>query len=163
MEATGMRTTMPLWASGAVALILGACSPEAASGPPFRAVAPVGDLMHDVVYPHAEVVWDSVGTVVDFGGTHEIRPENEEQWERVAQSALTLAEAGNLLMMGERAKDSGAWIDHSANLTDAAIAVGEAAHNRDAQAVFDTGGGLYEACTGCHEQYWEKPPSAMRP
>lgn len=119
--------------------------------------------MHDVIYPHAEVVWDAVGTIIDADGTHEIRPASEEEWERVMQSALTVAEAGNLLMMEGRAKDDDAWMLHASALIDAGILAKEAALNRDAEAVFDTGGQVYSACNDCHERYWEKPPSAMRP
>ena len=143
-----------------------ACGPSEQSstpGPPFRPVGTVEDVMHDVVYPHAEVVWDSVGTIVTAEGTNEIRPGNEDEWLHVVQSALTLAEAGNLLMMDGRALDSADWMTYANGLIDAATKVMEAAENRDDQGVFDTGGELYAACTACHEQYWEKPPSAMRP
>lgn len=146
--------------------IWAACGPsEQASptGPPFRTVGTVEDVMHDVVYPHAEVVWDSVGTIITIEGTNEIRPSNEDEWMRVMQSAYTLAEAGNLLMMDGRARDSADWMTYADGLIDAAIQVMEAADRRDDQGVFDTGGELYVACTACHEQYWEKPPSAMRP
>ncbi len=146
--------------------ICASCGPsEQASptGPPFRPVGTVEDVMHDVVYPHAEVVWDSVGTIITVEGTNEIRPGNEDEWMRVMQSAYTLAEAGNLLMMDGRARDTEDWMAYANGLIDAAMQVLEAADNRDDQGVFDTGGELYVACTACHEQYWEKPPSAMRP
>lgn len=146
--------------------ICASCGPsEQASptGPPFRPVGSVEDVMHDVVYPHAEVVWDSVGTIITVEGTNEIRPSNEDEWMRVMQSAYTLAEAGNLLMMDGRARDAEDWMAYANGLIDAAIQVMEAADRRDDQGVFDTGGELYVACTACHEQYWEKPPSAMRP
>ncbi len=136
---------------------------SAGEGPPFKLVASVEDLMHDVVYPHAEVVWDSVGTIITVEGTNEIRPGNEEEWMRVMQSALTVAEAGNLLMMEGRAKDDGDWMTYASGLIDAATLAVEAAEKRDAEGVFDTGGEIYAACTACHEQYWEVPPSAMRP
>lgn len=137
--------------------------PTSQAGPPFRPVGTVEDVMHDVVYPHAEVVWDSVGTIITVEGTNEIRPSNEDEWMRVMQSAFTLAEAGNLLMMEGRARDTADWMTYAVGLIDASMQVMEAAENRDDQGVFDTGGELYAACTACHEQYWEKPPSAMRP
>ena len=146
--------------------IFASCTPSdstSQAGPPFRPVGTVEDVMHDVVYPHAEVVWDSVGTIITVEGTNEIRPSNEDEWMRVMQSAFTLAEAGNLLMMEGRARDTADWMSHAGGLIDAATQVMEAAENRDDQGVFDTGGELYAACTACHEQYWEKPPSAMRP
>lgn len=147
----------------AAALLAIGCAPGGDAGPPFRPVASIHDLMHDVVYPHAEVLWESVGTIIDKDGEHEIRPANEQEWERVMQSALTVAEAGNLLMMEGRARDTGEWMQHASALIDAATLAVEAANNRDADAVFDIGGEVYTACNNCHEGYWEKPPSAMRP
>lgn len=153
--------------AGMAALLAVALAPSCDSGgaerPPFAPVASIHDLMHDVIYPHAETYWDSVGTIIDEDGTHEIRPESDDEWEKVVQSAFTLAEAGNLLMMEGRAKDSGPWMLHAKALIEAASTGIEAAQNRDPEAVFDTGGFIYEACDSCHEQYWEKPPSAMRP
>lgn len=133
------------------------------SGPPFQLVGSIEDVMHDVVYPHAEVVWDSVGTIITEEGTHEIRPGSEAEWLRVTQSAYTIAEAGNLLMLEGRAKDTGDWMEYASGLIDAASLAVEAAQARNAERLFDTGGTIYEACTACHEQYWETPPSAMRP
>ena len=163
MERTSPRHAVACAVAALASASAFACSPQAADDRPFKPVASVHDLMHDVIYPHAEVVWDSVGTIIDQEGTHEIRPGNEGQWERVMQSALTVAEAGNLLMMEGRAKDTGDWMRHSSALIDAATLAVEAANNRDADAVFDIGGEIYNACNNCHEQYWEKPPSAMRP
>lgn len=149
----------------AVASLAVACGQGGAGGdsPPFNPVASVEDLMHDVVYPNAEVVWDSVGTIITVEGTNEIRPQSHEEWEAVFQSALTVAEAGNLLMMEGRAKDTGEWMVGASGLIDATKTALEAAQAHDPEALFDAGGEIYAACTYCHELYWEKPPSAMRP
>ena len=163
MDRTSPCRAMACMVATVTSVLAQACAPVSESGPPFKPVASIHDLMHDVVYPHAEVVWDSVGTVIDQEGTTEIRPGNEQEWERVMQSALTVAEAGNLLMMEGRAKDTGDWMQHASGLIEAATFAVEAANNRDADAVFDIGGEIYNACNNCHEQYWEKPPSAMRP
>ena len=148
-----------------VLLLTIACGGSGAGGdsPPFKPVASVEDLMHDVVYPNVEVVWDSVGTIITEEGTNEIRPRSHEEWEAVFQSALTVAEAGNLLMMEGRAKDTGTWMEGAAGLIDATQLALEAAEANDPVALFDAGGEIYVACTFCHEHYWEKPPSAMRP
>ena len=163
MENTGHWRTVQPAALVAVTLLALGCGPGESAGPPLEPVAEVHDLMHDLIYPHAEVFWDSVGTIIDMEGTHEIRPGNEAQWETVVQSALTVAEAGNLLMLEGRARDAGRWIEHATALREAATRGLEAARNRDADAVFEIGGDVYQACNGCHEDYWEKPPSAMRP
>lgn len=148
-----------------VSLLFIACGESGAVGdsPPFKPVASVEDLMHDVVYPNAEVVWDSVGTIITEEGTNEIRPRSHEEWEAVFQSALTVAETGNLLMMEGRAKDAGTWMEAAVGLIDATQLALQAAEANDPAALFDAGGEIYVACTFCHEHYWEKPPSAMRP
>ncbi len=167
MERTSLWKAAVRLAAASIAVLAAACGPGGGEGgtasPPFKPVASVEDLMHDVIYPHAEVVWESVGTIITAEGTNEIRPRSHEEWEAVTQSALTLAEAGNLLMIEGRAKDTGEWMERAAALIDAATLAVEAAAARDPEAVFDTGGGIYYACNNCHESYWEKPPSAMRP
>ena len=56
----------------------GMAESEAASQPPFKPVANVQQLMHDVVYPNADAVWESVGTIISYEGTEEIYPRNDE-------------------------------------------------------------------------------------
>lgn len=156
----------------AALVLLGACQggerhglagSGAASLPPFKPVASVHQLMHDVVYPNAEIVWESVGTIISYEGTEEIYPRNDQEWEAVERSALTLTEAGNLLMIEGRAKDTGDWMERSRALVDAASVALEAARNKDAAAVFDSGEGIYFACEGCHQQYrYDDGPSTMR-
>lgn len=141
--------------------LLGACQGGEQNGltgggdslPPFKPVASVHQLMHDIVYPNAEIVWESVGTIISYEGTEEIFPRNDQEWEAVERSALTLTEAGNLLMIEGRAKDTGDWMERARALVDAASVALEAARNKDAAAVFDSGEGIYFACEGCHQQY----------
>ena len=67
---------------------------EAALQPPFKPIASVQQLMHDVVYPNADAVWESVGTIISYEGTEEIYPRNDEEWEAVQGSAVILTEPG---------------------------------------------------------------------
>ena len=172
----GSREDSHSWRSAfaiaiAALVLLGACqggeqnglAGAAASLPPFKPVASVHQLMHDVVYPNAEIVWESVGTIITYEGTEEIYPRNDQEWEAVERSALTLTEAGNLLMIEGRAKDTGDWMERARALIDAASVALEAARNKDAAAVFDSGEGIYYACEGCHERYrYDDDPSTMR-
>ncbi len=166
MARTSLPKTAGLVAVASAAALVAGCASAGegiAQQPPFKAVASVEVLMHEVVYPHADVVWDSVGTIITAEGTNEIRPRSQEEWDAVARSALTIAEAGNLLMLDGRAKDSGEWLERAAALIDVATLAIDAAHEHDPELLFDVGGLIYEACTACHELYWETPPSAMRP
>ena len=72
-----------------VAVLMGACASteqgivqesgmaesETASQPPFKPVANVQQLMHDAVYPNADAVWESVGTIISYEGTGRDLPE----------------------------------------------------------------------------------------
>lgn len=131
---------------------LAACD-AADEPPPYRPVADVRDLMLTVVEPSAEVYWDAVGWIMDFEGTHRIRPQSEEEWEAVRNAAYTLAESGNLLMMEGRAVDDDAWIAMSQSMTDVARRAIEAAERRDEQAIFDVGAEVYYTCLNCHARY----------
>lgn len=119
--------------------------------------------MHHMVIPNAEVVWKAVGTIYTVGKVEEIRPRSEEEWLNVEQSATALTEAGNLLMMEGRAKDTGPWMERARALREAGASLHQAAKARDVAAVFERGGYLFDACQGCHFEYrFEKDPNTIR-
>ncbi len=121
--------------------------------PPYQPVATVKQLMSQVLEPAAEVYWDAVGSVEDSAGTQYLSPRTSDQWDVVRNGAMTVTEAGNLLLMPPRALDQGDWTA----LTLAMIAAGrkaiDAAESRDTTAVFDAGAVLYDTCTACHAKY----------
>jgi hypothetical protein len=127
-------------------LFLTSCQPE----PPYREVVDLRELMLHVIEPAAEVYWDSVGTVMDLEGTHEIAPSNVNEWLVVENAAATVAEAGNLLLLPSRRRDDPRWNDFAGDLIDAGRAALEAADSRDPDAVFEAGGNLYFTCADCH-------------
>jgi hypothetical protein len=143
----------------ALALWIAACK----TSPPIQSVATLEEVMHHMVIPNAEVVWDSVGTIYTVGKVEEIQPRTEEEWLAVEQSATVLTEAGNLLMMEGRAKDTGPWMQRARALREAGASLHEAAKARNVAAVFERGGHLFDACQGCHFQYrFEKDPNTIR-
>jgi hypothetical protein len=123
-------------------------------GPPFEAKASVKELMISIVDPAADVLWDSVGTVISEEGVDEWYPKTDEEWAAVRRAAVTLMESGNLLMMGDRAKDKGAWMDLSRAMIEAGGAALAAAESKDPDAVFAVGETVYLACDRCHGLYW---------
>jgi hypothetical protein len=151
---------MGKWITLMAAVWLSAC---AKPGPPIKAVATVEEVMHGMVIPHAELVWAKSGTIFTAAGVDERMPKSEDEWLAVEASATTLTEAGNLLMMEGRAKDSGRWMERARALREAGASVHLAAKAKDVAALFERGGHLFEACQGCHFDYrFEKDPKVIR-
>jgi len=138
--------------AAAIALSAAGCG---AQPPPFRPVADTKLLMQSVVDPNADVIWESVKTIITAQGTEEIKPRTDGEWTAVRNSAVTLAESGNLLMMSPRAKDAGAWMTLSQELIDASQSAVRAAESKNADRLFTVGGDIYEACSHCHQKYMD--------
>ena len=124
------------------------------SQPPFKPMADVKELMVSVVDPAADVLWDSVGTVITEEGVDDWYPVTEEEWAEVRNAAVVLMESGNLLMIGDRARDQEAWMAMCEQMVDAGAAALEAAESKDPDAVFAVGEQVYFACDRCHNLYW---------
>jgi hypothetical protein len=105
------------------------------------------------VYPAADVIWDSAGTVITAQGSEELAPTTDEGWAAVVRAAGTLAESGNLLMIPGRAAGDD-WLEYSRQLVDTGKLALQAAEAQDSDALFDAGGRIYQVCKSCHEQYW---------
>ncbi len=133
-----------------LAAAVGGCSP---TPPPLRHVADVKQLMRSVTEPAADVYWDGVGTIIDQTGVTEIKPEMDEDWDALVNSAYVIAESGNLLMLGARPKDGGEWMQMSRALVDVGEKAIRAAERHDTKAVFDVGAEVYDVCTSCHAKY----------
>lgn len=118
-------------------------------------------VMEWVIDPNADVVWESVKTISNAKGTTEIYPRTDAQWEAVRNSAATLVEAGNILMLEARVRDDKQWIEYSQRLSRTAELALKATQDKDKEALFDAGGNIYNACKGCHDKYadFDKQPA----
>ena len=125
----------------------------AAAAPPFHTTLTTKQLMTWIIDPNATAIWGSVGSVATDKGTEERHPQTDEEWASFRNSAATLVESGNLLMLDGRAVDNDQWMATAKGMSDAAAQVLEAAEAKDVEAYFDAGGALYEACTACHSKY----------
>ena len=141
-----------VWVGVLPLLVLFACGDS--EGPPFKPMVDVKQLMVSIVDPAADVLWDSVGTVISEEGVDEWYPKTDEEWAAVENSAIVLMESGNLLMIGERARDQTAWMQMSRQMIDAAAEALAAAESKDPDAVFAVGETVYFACDRCHGLYW---------
>jgi len=110
-------------------------------------------VMEWVIDPNADVIWDSVKSISTTKGTTEIYPRTDEQWDAVRNSAAILVEAGNILLVEGRAKDNTQWLEYAKQLSKASEVALKAAQDKNKDALFDAGGGIYEACKACHDKY----------
>ena len=126
----------------------------APEGPPFDPVADVSQLMTMMIDPAADAVWDSVGVIIDKDGVNEWYPETDEEWATVANGAMTIAEGGNLLMIGDRAREQIVWMRMAQSMIDAGMAAYEVTEARNHEALYDVSEQVYNACDSCHNLYW---------
>ena len=139
------------------AILLLGCSeppqPSAQAAPASHPSLSIKQLMEWVIDPAADVVWESVKTIITEQGTKEIAPRTDEQWDAVRHGAAILAESGNLLLMEGRASDGAEWTKAAHGLTNAAEEALNAIAARNSEALFASGGHIYDACSGCHRQF----------
>jgi hypothetical protein len=76
-----------------------------------------------------------------------------KDWEDLRNNALMLAEAANLLMAENRAKDKDRWMKDATLLRDVGTKAFKAAKAKDLEGLKALNDDLYEACQSCHEHY----------
>jgi plastocyanin len=153
--------------------------------PSFRPTATVKDIMKSIVDPEADVLWNSVATIVTIEGTEERAPKTDEDWASVRQAAVQLVEATNLLRIpgrqvarpGEKSEnprielhpetiqqmivdDPVTWAKLVDGLHDAALPALNAINAKNVSGLFDAGEKLEHACETCHQHYWYPPQDA---
>ena len=150
-----MRTLLGLISLGT--LLLSGCGapppPPAPPAPPFNTTLALKQVMEWVIDPAADVIWDSVKSIITDKGTKEIAPHTDAEWDIVRNAAATIMEAGNLLMIDGRARDQKEWMAAARRLSDAGSQALKAAQAKNTEALFDEGGNIYKACAACHAKY----------
>jgi hypothetical protein len=109
----------------------------------FQPVGNVSQLMIDIIYPTSDALFY----------IERNPPKNDHEWSVIRGTALTLAESGNLLLMGSRARDQDRWVKDARLLIDAGTAAFNAAQKKDLQAILDLNEQLAASCTTCHRHY----------
>jgi hypothetical protein len=132
------------------AVIVALVSGAGCSNTELTPIASVEQIMETTVEPVSNAVFDAAAWTngVQVGG-----PKTDDDWKLVEANARMLAETGNLIMMGSRAKDQTGWMTRTRSMMDAANEAADAAHGKNTDAVFNAGTKIYQACTGCHLQY----------
>lgn len=165
------------------------CSrPQPSTAEALRPTATIKDIMDSIVDPSADVIWQSVETVVSAAGVEEHQPRTDEEWAEVRRNAVKLVEAPNLLIMdgrkvarmGEKSenpgielqpeeiealinKDRPTFLSLARALQDAAIPALNAIDAKNPDGLIDAGEKIDTACENCHLKYWYPgggPPKA---
>ena len=127
-------------------LVAGCSSPAGTDAGPFKAVGSVPELMRALTIPSSDAIFKAQGET----------PQDAASWARLQTHALILAESGNLLMIGERARDTGTWRKDALALIDASVLAVNAARARNVEQFSRAADAIYNACEGCHEDYLPK-------
>lgn len=188
---TDMPTAPGRLLAGAVLLFVSAVAtqqctsappaPAAAPQPDLKAVVSVKELMESIIDPIADNIFDAVGSDVTAKGIVETKPTTDEDWAKVMQGAVTLAEGSSLLKLprpiappGVTNKSTGPdapelspeqiqakvdadpalWNKHADQLREAGLKVMDIVRRRDAEALFQAGSELDKVCESCHLEYW---------
>jgi hypothetical protein len=125
-------------------LLLGLSGVMTAQAPSnFQLVGNVSQLMIDIIYPTSDALFY----------IEREPPKNDHDWNVIRGNALTLAESGNLLLIGYRVRDQDRWVKDTKLMIDAGAKAFRAAQKKDMQAILDLNDELSNSCIVCHKDY----------
>jgi len=165
------------------ALTMEQCTPKPDSAQSeLKGVVSVKELMESLIDPLSDNIFDAVASDVSLEkGSIDIKPTTDEDWAKVKQGAVMLAEGSNLLKLprpvappGDKNNSEGAnapelspeaiqakidgdralWNKHADELRAAAMKTLDLVKARNSDALFEMGGELDMVCEGCHLEYW---------
>jgi hypothetical protein len=164
----------------ASALLLAGCSQaEDPQGP--HKIAAIHDLMADVVMPQTDILWSSTAVLSDETGVHDMSPKTEEDWQKLRNAAMILAETQNLLAMpgrkvvpdGDTLEGGGTlsadqiqtrvseqhddFVKHTGEMQKLAVQAIANIDARNLKALDKTGAQIDQVCESCHLEFWYPP------
>jgi len=155
-------------------------SPDPALWGNMKPIVSVKELMHNLIDPIGDNVFDSVAIIVEKGKTTDIRPRTQEDWDKVAIGGTMLAEASYLLkvkrpfappgeketpgaeeveltpeeMMAKVQKDPVEWNARIEGLRNVGLQVLDIVKHKDVEQLWDAADNLEMACENCHRSFW---------
>ena len=154
----------------------------------MKPVVSVKELMHDMIDPASDFVFDAVGTIIINNHREEIQPRTDADWDRIRFGAVTMAEGVYLLkiprpftppgdennstgpepeelspaqIMAKLKADPVLWNAKIEALRNVGLEVLEIVKKRDAKLLWDAAEDLDQACEGCHIEYWYPGDKAL--
>jgi hypothetical protein len=147
----------------------------------LKPVVSVKELMHDMIDPIADNIFDAVGTVTTPKGVVETAPTTDEDWEKIQIGAVTMAEGASLLKIprpfappGDQNNSAGPdapelspaqikakleadpveWNARIEALRNVGLQVMDIVKRKDVKELWDASDNLDEACENCHKSFW---------
>ena len=128
-----------------VLLLAGVATAQAPGA--FRPVATTMDLMKAMMEPASDALFNAGDPA----------PKNDADWGKLRNQALILIESGNLMLLGDRARDQDQWVTDTVRQMDAGQMALKAIAAKDLdKLVGDVGTAIVESCENCHRHYMKR-------
>ncbi len=111
--------------------------------PPIKSIGTMKDLMLDYIFPTSNELF--------YVSRNEEK--SEKDWVDLRRNILMMAEAANLLMAENRARDNDRWMKDAQLLWDVGDKAYKMAKAKDLEGLKSLNDDLYESCQSCHEHY----------
>lgn len=139
--AAGARVTGQSPAPPSPPKTAGAAAPAPAA--PLRPVGTMSELMVHLIRPTSDAVFYITSRT----------PTTEAEWVALQAQTLTLAEAGNLLLLPAHARGRAQWIADARLMLEAGKKAFTAAKAKDLAALEALNDEMYESCLSCHTHF----------
>lgn len=111
--------------------------------PPLRPVGTLSELMVHLIRPTSDAVFYITSRT----------PATEAEWVVLQAQTLTLAEAGNLLLLPAHARGRARWVSDARLMLEAGKKAFAAAKAKDVAALEALNDEMYESCVTCHTHF----------
>jgi hypothetical protein len=154
----------------------------------LKPVVSVKELMHDMIDPASDFIFNAVSSVQTKKGIVEVFPKTDEDWEKVRFGAVTLAEGVYLLKIqrpftppgdnnnsegpepleaspaeikAKLEKDPVLWDAKIEALRNVGLETMEVVKKKDVAGLWQAAEDLDQACENCHLEYWYPGQKAL--
>lgn len=128
---------------------------------PAPSLLGIKQFMRNVVNPAAEAYWAQSGIEEDVEGAKDRAPKDDAHWASQMDHAAAIQEAGNGLLAEGRRIDDPVWIRNANLMIKSGQDAIKAIQAKNAEAAFDAGSGMYQACYECHGKYIVRPKNSL--
>lgn len=137
---TGIRRSPSFRIAVVLGIVMAATLVSAADSASPQATTNLSEMMTRIVQPSSDAVFYVSRTP----------PQTDEDWRRLENQTLMLAESANLLLMPGYVQAQEQWLRDSLLMRNAAVAAYKAAQTKDLAALEGLNTALYESCENCH-------------